>query len=137
VNHHRNVIFRNAVVPPLPISYIEQNTAQGLWAALRDQCIDGLPGCDVFAIPHNTNLSRGQMMIPENVGGSPLTAADAAFRAAMEPLIEITQHKGDSECRVGVLTNDEQCNFEKLERADSPASLSVGRSTRAPSCATR
>lgn len=118
VNHHRNVIFRNAVVPPLPISYIEQQTAQGLWGALQSQCIDGLPGCDVLAIPHNTNLSRGQMMIPENADGSPLTAADAGFRAAMEPLIEITQHKGDSECRTGVLTSDEECNFEKLERAD-------------------
>jgi len=118
-NLHRNVIFRNDTVPALPISHVEQPTAQGLWAALRDQCLAaGLvtarsQGCDVLAIPHNSNLSGGAMFLAENADGSPLTATDAAFRAAMEPLVEITQHKGDSECRTGVLTSDEYCGFEK------------------------
>src|SRR5262249_18247721 len=103
-------------VPPLPVSAIEQSTAQGLWNALRVQCLDGLPGCDVLAIPHNANLSLGQMFVPENADHTPLTAADAAFRAAMEPLVEMTQHKGDSECHPGVLTNDEQCGYEKMIR---------------------
>ncbi len=116
VNLHRNVIFRNAAVPPLPVSAVEESTAQGLWKALRARCLEGIPGCDVLAIPHNTNLSLGQMFVPENADGSPLAATDAAFRAAMEPLIEMTQHKGDSECRPGVLTNDEQCGFEKMIR---------------------
>jgi hypothetical protein len=31
----------------------------------------------------------------------------------MEPVVEVTQHKGDSECRPGVLTTDELCGFEK------------------------
>ena len=106
-NLHRNVIFRNATVPPLPISYVEQPTPRGLWDALHTQCLDGLPGCDALAIPHNSNLSNGAMFVPES------GAADAAFRAAMEPLVEVTQHKGDSECRLGVLTNDELCGFEK------------------------
>jgi hypothetical protein len=44
VNLHRNVIFRNDVVPALPVSYIEQNKPQGLWAALKSQCQDSLPG---------------------------------------------------------------------------------------------
>jgi hypothetical protein len=115
-NLHRNVIFRNAIVPALPTSYIEEQTAQGLWEALRNQCRDSLPGCDVLAIPHNSNVSNGLMFEPVNADGSPLTAADAAFRAGMEPLVEIMQHKGDSECRPGILTNDELCGFEKLNR---------------------
>jgi hypothetical protein len=112
-NLHRNVIFRNDAVPDFPVSYVEEPTAQGLWASLRDQCLDGLARCDALVIPHNSNLSNGAMFRAENADGSPLTPADAAFRALMEPLVEITQHKGDSECRPGVLTNDELCGFEK------------------------
>jgi hypothetical protein len=109
-NLHRNVIFRNAVVPALPTSYMEQPTPQGLWNTLRSECLDGLPGCDVLAIPHNPNVSGGLMFQPV------ATATDAAVRAAMEPLVEMNQHKGDSECRPGVDTTDEVCGFEKLNR---------------------
>jgi hypothetical protein len=112
-NLHRNVVFRTAAVPPLPVTYMEEPTPQGLWAALRAQCLDGLAGCDVLAIPHNSNVSNGVMFRAEGAGGAPLDAAQAAFRAAMEPLVELTQHKGDSECRPGILTSDEQCGFEK------------------------
>jgi hypothetical protein len=115
-NLHRNVIFRNAVVPALPTSYMEQPTPQGLWSRLQADCLDGLPGCDVLAIPHNPNASGGLMFAPVNADGSPLTAADAAFRSSMEPLVEINQHKGDSECRPGFGTTDELCGFEKLNR---------------------
>src|SRR6266581_3594235 len=115
-NLHRNVIFRNAVVPALPTSYMEQPTPQGLWTTLQSQCFDGLPGCDVLAIPHNPNASGGLMFAPVNADGSPLTAADAAFRSSMEPVVEMNQHKGDSECRPGVQSTDEICGFEKLNR---------------------
>ena len=56
---HRNVIFRGDTVPALPVSYYEQPTSEGLRSALESGCIDGLPGCDVLAIPHNSNLSNG------------------------------------------------------------------------------
>ncbi len=39
-NLHRNVIFRSSQVPALPISH-QEPTAEGLWAALAKQCIDG------------------------------------------------------------------------------------------------
>jgi hypothetical protein len=116
-NLHRNVIFRNAVVPALPTSYMEQPTPQGLWNALDAQCLSGPPGCDVLAIPHNPNVSGGLMFAPTNADGSPLTANDAFFRASMEPLVEMNQHKGDSECRPGVGgATDELCGFEKNNR---------------------
>jgi hypothetical protein len=113
-NFHRNVIFRNDVVPVLPTSGVEAPQAEELWNALQADCIDGPPGCDVLAIPHNSNLSNGKMFLPLNADGSPHTAADAAFRARMEPIVEIAQHKGDSECRFGVLSNDELCGYEKM-----------------------
>ena len=116
-NLHRNVIFRNDAVPALPTSYMEQSTPQGLWNVLQAQCLDGIPGCDVLAIPHNPNVSGGLLFAPVNADGSPLTATDAAFRSSMEPLVEMNQHKGDSECRPGVGgATDEICGFEKLNR---------------------
>ena len=56
------------------------------------------------------------MFLPQNADGSPLTAADSAYRSAMEPLVEVINHKGDSECRPGLDTTDELCSFEKLNR---------------------
>jgi hypothetical protein len=47
--------------------------------------------------------------------GEPLTRADAERRAALERLLEVTQHKGDSECRAGGA--DELCGYEKLPYA--------------------
>ncbi len=117
-NLHRNVIFRNADVPSLPISFMEEPTPRGLWDELQTQCKDGLPSCDVLAIPHNPNASGGLMFAPLKADGSnsPLTAADAAVRSGMEPVVEMNQHKGDSECRPGAQSTDEVCGFEKLNR---------------------
>ncbi|HXQ20519.1 MAG TPA: DUF3604 domain-containing protein [Candidatus Acidoferrales bacterium] len=123
-NLHRNIIFRNEVVPALPTSYMEQPTPQGLWNTLKAQCLDGLTGCDVLAIPHNPNASGGLMFAPFNADNSPLTADDATFRSSMEPLVEITQHKGDSECRPGVQSTDEICGYEKLNRLQLFAPIS-------------
>ena len=112
-NLHRNVLFRNAVVPALPTSAIDAPTPEALWRALREQCLEGLPGCDVLAIPHNSNLSAGTMFQLVRSDGVPFDADYAATRAKLEPLVEIVQHKGDSECLPGE-TNDELCSFEKL-----------------------
>ncbi len=115
-NLHRNVIFRNTEVTDLPISYFEEPTAEGLWDQLRDQCLEAADGCDVLAIPHNSNMSGGGIFVTENPDGSPLSASDAAFRSRMEPLVEITQHKGDSECHPLFSTTDELCSYEKLDQ---------------------
>lgn len=120
-NLHRNVIFRNSVVPPNPISYIEAPREWKLWEKLQENCLDSETGCDVLAIPHNSNISNGRMFAVDYPGASPLKeqAARAALRNRVEPLVEIMQHKGDSECRngVGALLGavDELCDFEKFE----------------------
>jgi Protein of unknown function (DUF3604) len=113
-NLHRNVLFRNAVVPALPTSNFETQTPQGLWAALRRDCDDAGTGCESLTIPHNSNLSGGLMFLPVEDDGGPLTAAGAAERARFEPLVEIMQHKGDSECLPEAGVQDELCDFEKL-----------------------
>ncbi|MFQ5515413.1 MAG: DUF3604 domain-containing protein [Myxococcota bacterium] len=122
---HRNIIFRNAIVPEQPASYLEQRTPEALWASLRRDCLERGNGCDVLAIPHNSNLSAGLMFQPTTSEGHPLTREEAERRASLEVLVEVLQHKGDSECRPGGATADELCAFEKLPFARM--SESVGR----------
>lgn len=115
-NLHRNVIFRNATVPEAPVSYIEEPTPRGLWSALGAVCLDAGSGCDVLAIPHNPNLSNGRMFALEYPGATTTAQerAQAELRASMEPLLEISQHKGTSECFPS-FSSDEQCGFEIID----------------------
>lgn len=112
---HRNVLFRSASVPAVPTSHVEARDSWALWDALDAQCAAIGGDCEAVTIPHNTNLSAGQSLVPSGPGGGPLTLSDALRRRAREPLVEVTQHKGDSECRPGVGTaTDPRCDFEKL-----------------------
>ncbi len=113
-NLHRNVIFRNEKVPALPVSSLDATVVSQLWRDLEENCLQGVEGCDVLAIPHNSNLSGGLMFGDEEETGRPFTAEYARLRKRSEPLAELVQHKGDSECRTGLGTNDELCNFELL-----------------------
>jgi hypothetical protein len=113
-NLHRNVIFRNANVPFFPFSYFEASQPEALWSGLEEQCVNSPSACDVLSIPHNSNLSNGRTFDPLGSNGLPMTGAEAFQRRRIEPLTEVVQHKGDSECRFGVGNNDELCDFEKL-----------------------
>lgn len=119
-NLHRNVIFRSARVPAAPLAYFEFPKLEQFHAALRSSCQSNLEGCDVIAIPHNSNWSNGNMFFVEDTG-APLEEQrrQAELRADLEPIFEIFQHKGDGECSnglSGVGATDEQCDFEKLRR---------------------
>ena len=114
-NLHRNVIFRNEAVTARPISVFEtESSVPELWRQLRTQCLDSGGQCDVMAIPHNPNLGGG-LMFPD-----PATEQEAIDRLEIEPLVELVQHKGASECRfdrlagVGIDTEDELCAFEQI-----------------------
>ncbi len=113
-NFHRNVIFRNEQVPELPISFVDAPALEDFRARLSRECRDAGTGCDVLVIPHNPNLGAGRMFSRTRTDGSPLAAADARDRAAYEPLVEIMQHKGDSECHPAFSSEDELCAFEKV-----------------------
>jgi hypothetical protein len=117
-NLHRNVMFRNDIVPDLPISYFDEPYVEDLWAGLRDGCIDADTGCDVLAIPHNSNLSQGTFFENATKNGSPFNTDYAQLRNEFEPIIEIFQHKGASECLPGQAISDELCGFEVLPFAN-------------------
>lgn len=108
-NMHRNVIFRDTVVPALPFSSFDSNKVEDLWAWLQ-QASDA--GSTVLAIPHNSNASKGLMFPDVDSFGEPLDADYAATRAAWEPLIEMMQIKGNSEVHRAFWTVDEFAEFE-------------------------
>ena len=125
-NIHRNVIFRNSVVPEVPVTYIEAPRDQLLWEKLNQSCPES-DGCSWVTIPHNSNLSNGRMFTP--LGGhhdhDEVTDDDdkrqhAEARLANEPVIEIFQHKGNSECINGLAAiygePDELCDVEAVRR---------------------
>jgi hypothetical protein len=116
-NLHRNVVFRNAEVPALPASFIDGPTAAQLWSALDETCNGKGEGCDSLVIPHNSNLSAGFMFSGLDDQGNEMTAEYAAKRQRFEPLAEIMQHKGASECFfVAGTSADELCSFEQLPK---------------------
>jgi len=117
-NLHRNVIFRADASPRLPVSFVDSGTPEKLWSLLAEACSGIGPGCDWLAIPHNANLSGGRMFRSMRPDGAPLSREDAERRARAEPVFEIMQHKGASECvptasGAGVAA-DESCDFEQL-----------------------
>lgn len=111
-NLHRNIIFRDTIIPNLPVSYIEANRETELWKWL-DEITDY--GSTVIAIPHNSNASKG-MMFDENMpNGEPLTKEYAEARNKYERTIEMMQIKGASEVYPAFWKNDEFANFETAE----------------------
>ncbi len=116
-NLHRNVIFRNAKVPPRPVSYIDAPADSLLWNALDAACTDG---CDYLTIPHNSNLANGRMAPYTRIADGSVEArrAYADQRLRREPIMEIFQHKGASECINGLGSilgePDELCDVEQV-----------------------
>lgn len=76
----------------------------------------------------------GVALASNDSDGSPFTEATLRRRARLEPLIEIHQVKGNSECSAGLLTSDEECNFELLFEPCAPGQDQAGDQP-APGCA--
>jgi hypothetical protein len=116
---HHNVIFRGSEVMDVPISSNDVPSMIDFWRMLKRGCKEAGTGCDVIAIPHNPNLGNGQMFAL-TYGGETDPARQreiALLRSEIEPVVEMFQEKGDSECRNGMWNvfgeTDEFCNFEK------------------------
>ena len=111
-NLHRNVFFRDTNVPDRPMSYVDINREEGLWAWMA-----GLEkqGMKVIAIPHNSNASKGMMFAPADSKGDPINLEYAEMRSRFEPLIEIMQIKGNSEVHRWFWAADEFANFENAD----------------------
>jgi hypothetical protein len=118
-NLHRNVIFRgdsSVANLTVPYSQFDSQNPEDLWRALA--AFEGETGAEVLAIPHNGNLSNGRMFTVETFDGKRLTKEIAALRADLEPLVETTQIKGDSEAHPYLSPNDEFADYETWDRSN-------------------
>jgi hypothetical protein len=114
-HNHRNLIFANEHVTADAIDYMRYPTPEKLWRELDHQCRPE-DGCEVIAIPHNTNMGDGKSFDIETESPDQL-----ALRAKYETLVEIHQEKGNSECLPAFGQSDEDCNFEiSLTRNSRP-----------------
>lgn len=117
-NLHRNVIFKNDKATPKAYGYFDSPTPEKLWDALDAECNNKGNGCQALAIPHNANLAGGLLYREKNSDFSTYTAKNALRRQKMEPLSEIMQAKGTSECFYSpgkaFGATDEECGFEQV-----------------------
>ena len=110
---HRNVLFAGdpeQTRQARPFSKYDSANPEDLWAHLADY--ETRTGSGVIAIPHNSNLSRGQMFSEKTYDGAAITADYATLRADREPVVEMTQIKGDSETHPLASPDDPFADFE-------------------------
>jgi len=121
---HRNVIFKNNSVPKNVLTAFNIYTASALWEKLDETCNEE-NNCEVIVIPHMINVSDGMFFSKEDRNdqvpdasrklsfeNNTFTAKDYERRKRLEPLIEIHQTKGNSECLLNDGTIDKNCEFE-------------------------
>jgi|TARA_Y100000310_G_scaffold261403_1_gene270707 hypothetical protein len=121
---HRNVLFAGSAEQTrqiLPFSKFDSYDVEDLWSHLQEY--QDRVGSELIAIPHNSNLSGGQMFSPLNFQGDPLTASYVRTRAEMEPITEVTQIKGDSETHPLVSPDDEFADYETWGKAPADGAI--------------
>jgi hypothetical protein len=118
-NLHRVVVFRDGpdrVKQIIPFSAFDSQDPEELWEFLAEY--EANTGGRILAIPHNGNVSNG-LMYAEIVNGQAMTRDYAERRARWEPLLEITQTKGDGEAHPVLSPEDEFADFETWDQGDT------------------
>ena len=112
-NLHRVVMFRDGYAEAVRTLPFGSQPPLDMVEKLYDYMdrYEQVTGGKALAIPHNSNLSNGLMFELTGPGGGPMTAAFARRRAAREPIVEVTQIKGDSEAHPFLSPNDEFAGF--------------------------
>jgi hypothetical protein len=115
--HHRNVIFNGTTLPEHATSYFDAGSAVALWRALEESCVGD---CDFLTIPHNMNKGWGLFYSRHTWDGGTYDEEAWKLRQRREPLAEVYQVKGASECALGVGATDEECAFSQVLKPCEP-----------------
>lgn len=118
-NLHRVVIYKDgaekaAAMPPF--SALDGKEPEQLWAFMADY--EQQTGGEILAIPHNANVSNGRMFTLEKSSGEAIDANYSKTRVRWEPLIEVTQIKGDGEAHPLLSPDDEFADFENWDKGN-------------------
>ncbi len=112
-NLHRVVIFRDGADKTsrtVPFDMFDSDDPEDLWKYMAGY--EDKVGGQVLAIPHNGNLSNGLMFSNRTMSGKRFTREYAEARMRWEPLIEVSQFKGDGEAHPTLSPDDEFADFE-------------------------
>ena len=112
-NLHRVVVFRDGAdktSQTIPFSLFDSQDPEDLWKYLAGY--EAKTGGNALAIPHNGNLSNGLMFSGRTFRGKPLTREYAKARVRWEPIIEVSQVKGDGEAHPLLSPEDEFADYE-------------------------
>lgn len=116
-NLHRNVIYRDGkkqASQVIPYSSYDSEDVEDLWRWMTNY--EKKTGGKLLAIPHNGNLSNGLMFDDVTyTDKKPIDNNYATERAKWEPLIEVTQMKGDGETHSLLSPDDEFADFERWD----------------------
>jgi hypothetical protein len=118
-NLHRVVIFKDGADKAsqvLPFSTFNSEDPEKLWEYMATY--EEKTGGSVLAIPHNGNLSNGLMFSVERLNGQPIDKTYAETRMRFEPLIEVTQIKGDGEAHAKLSLTDEFADYGTWDKGD-------------------
>jgi hypothetical protein len=118
-NLHRVVIFADGsdkTSRTLPYSMFDSADPQDLWKYLANY--EDKVGGQGIAIPHNGNLSNGLMFGEKTFKGENITREYARERIRWEPIIEMSQIKGDGETHPLLSTEDEFADFETWDSSN-------------------
>jgi hypothetical protein len=118
-NLHRVVVFRDGkerTSRVIPYSQFDSVDPEDLWEYLKNY--EATTGGRALAIPHNGNLSNGLMFALETYSGKRLTEEYAQTRTRYEPLVEVTQQKGDGETHPLLSPDDAFADFETLDNGN-------------------
>lgn len=111
-NLHRVVVLRDGATRAnqvTPFSAFDSEDPEALWRYLADY--EKNTGGQALAIPHNGNLSGGLMFADTRANGEAISVAYARERLRWEPLVEVTQMKGDGEAHPLLSPDDEFADY--------------------------
>jgi hypothetical protein len=121
-NLHRVVVYADGADKAgrrLPVSSNDGEDPASLWRFMEQY--EQSTGGRILAIPHNGNLSNGLMFSATDYAGRPIDRTYAERRLRWEPLVEVTQIKGDGETHPLLSPDDEFADFETWDAGNFAA----------------
>jgi hypothetical protein len=115
-NLHRVIVMKEGKEKGeqfIPYTSLDSDKPEDLWKWLDNTTAK--TGANFIAIPHNSNISQGLMFALQDSEGKLITKEYASNRMKWEPLVEMTQIKGDSETHPNLSPTDEFADYETYD----------------------
>ncbi len=115
-NLHRVIVMRDGKAKGeqfIPYTSLDSDKPEDLWKWLDNTTAK--TGANFIAIPHNSNISQGLMFPLQDSEGKLISKEYADTRMKWEPIVEMTQIKGDSETHPNLSPTDEFADYETYD----------------------